>query len=429
MSLTARMLVALIAGLLAGLAATHWGGARFNAGLLATAEPLGRLWVNALQMTLIPLVVALIITAVASVADTRAMGRLGARSLVIFLALLAGTGIVTGTLAPPLVASLPIDPSTTAALIGDAAATAGAAASANVSRMPTIGQMVSDIIPPNPVRAAADTAMLPLVMFALLLGLAATRIAAERRELLVGFFRALADAMFVIVEWVIRVGPIGVLALGIVLAMRIGLNAAGLIVLYMAILSGIIIVVTLLLYVVAVVFGGVSLRSFARALVPPQAVAFSTRSSLASLPAMVESARTRLVLPPAIVSFVLPLAVATLRLSGPIMWSVTLPFLARLYGVDMGYGQLLSLIAVSILLSFSVPGVPSGSLLLMAPFLAGLRIPPEALGIAIAADAIPDIFKTVLNVTGHMTAATVAARFAPEEGTAPAVSVQSQLET
>jgi Na+/H+-dicarboxylate symporter len=424
MSLTARMLVALVAGLLAGLAAVQWGAPAFNRGLMATAEPVGRLWVNALQMTLIPLVVALIITAVASVADTRAMGRLGARSLVIFLALLGGTGVVTGILAPPLVARLPIEASTTAALTGGDAAEAAAAARANVSRMPSVGQMVSDIIPPNPVRAAADTAMLPLVMFALLLGLAATRIIPERRELLVGFFRALADAMFVVVEWVIRVGPIGVFALGILLAMRIGLDAAGLIVLYMALLSGIIILVTILLYVVATLFGGISLGRFARALVPPQAVAFSTRSSLASLPAMVESARTRLVLPPAVTSFVLPLAAATLRLSAPIMWSVTLPFLARLYGVEMGYGQLLSLIAVSILLSFSVPGVPSGSLLLMAPFLTGLRIPPEALGIAIAADAIPDIFKTVLNVTGHMTSATVAARFAPvtEEDPIPLVA-------
>jgi proton glutamate symport protein len=148
---------------------------------------------------------------------------------------------------------------------------------------------------------------------------------------------------------------------------------------------------------------------------PAQAVAFSARSSLAALPALLEGARRWLVLPPVVTSFVLPLAVSTLRLSTPIMWSITLPFLARLYGVELGYAHLALLVGNGILLSFAVPGLPSASLFLMAPFLAGLGIPVEALGIVIAADAIPDLFKGVLNVTGHMASATIVARHAPAE--------------
>src|SRR5688500_1912976 len=130
---------------------------------------------------------------------------------------------------------------------------------------------------------------------------------------------------------------------------------------------------------------------------------------------MCEGARTVLRLPAVITSFVLSLAVSTLRLSSPIMWAITLPFLSRLYGIEIGFAQLTALIAAGIMLSFSIPGLPSASLFIMAPFLTGLGIPPEALGIVIAADAIPDLFKGVLNVTGHMAASVIVARHVPEE--------------
>ena len=410
MSLTARMLIALVAGLAVGILARMWvdvgGGA-----LLAVAEPVGSLWVNALRMTLIPLVVSLLISVIASVPDARSTGRLGLRAFIIFVVFLAIAGLVSVLLAPPLLALLPITAETMAALqTGDAAA-----AAANAARMPTLAQTIIDIVPSNPIRAAADGAMLPLVVFAVLLGAAATRIPPVQRSALVDVFRTLADAMLVLVGWVIAIAPIGVFALAIGLASRIGLAAVGVIASYIVILSAVIIAVTLLVYVAAVVVGGVPLGRFARALAPGQAVAFSARSSMAALPALVEGARTVLRLPAVITSFVLPLAVSTLRLSSPIMWAITLPFLSRLYGIDIGYAQLIALIAAGILLSFSIPGLPSASLFVMAPFLSGLGIPAEALGIVIAADAIPDLFKGVLNVTGHLAAATIVARHVPAD--------------
>ena len=410
MSLTARMLIALAAGLAVGvLAATQResGGAV----LLAIAEPIGSLWVNALRMTLIPLVVSLLIGVIASVPDARSTGRLGLRAFIIFVVFLSVAGLVSVLLAPPLLSLLPITAETMAALqTGDAAA-----AAANATRMPTVAQTIIDIVPSNPIRAAADGAMLPLVVFSVLLGAAATRVPLAQRAALVDVFRALADAMLVLVGWVIAVAPIGVFALAVGLAARIGLAAVGVIASYIVILSAVIIVVTLLLYIAAVVGGGVPLGRFARAVAPGQAVAFSARSSMAALPALVEGARTVLKLPAVITSFVLPLAVSTLRLSSPIMWAITLPFLSMLYGIDISFAQLITLIAAGIMLSFSIPGLPSASLFIMAPFLSGLGIPAEALGIVIAADAIPDLFKGVLNVTGHMAASAIVARHAPPE--------------
>ncbi len=410
MSLTAKMLVALVLGLIAGIVATMWrdlGGGAF----LSIAEPVGNLWVNALRMTLIPLVVSLLISVIASVPDARSTGRLGLRAFLIFVVFLCVAGAVSVLVAPPLLALLPITEATTAALqTGDAAA-----AAANAARMPTFAQTLIDIVPSNPIRAAADGAMLPLVVFAVLLGAAATRIPLEGRTALVDAFRALADAMLVLVGWVIAIAPIGVFALAAGLASKIGLAAVGVVASYIVILIAVIVFVTILLYIAAVVAGRVPLARFARAVAPGQAVAFSARSSLAALPALVEGARTVLGLPPVITSFVLPLAVSTFRLSTPIMWAITLPFLSRLYGIELGYPQLIALICAGIMLSFSVPGLPSASLFLMAPFLSGLGIPAEALGIVIAADAIPDLFKGVLNVTGHLAASTIVARYVPPE--------------
>ena len=404
MTTTWRMLAALVGGLFIGVAGSAWWPDAARA-TLAYTDPVGTLWLNALRMTLIPLVVALLIGGIATMSDTGGTGRLGLRTVVVFFALLGLIALMSALLAPPLLALLPLDAATVSTL---RESTGGAAQAA--SRMPTFAQMITDIIPANPIRAAADGSMLPLVTFAVALGFATGQLPAEQRGALVGFFRALTDAMLVIVGFVIRIAPIGVVALAFGLGVRMGVDAAELIVYYIAILTGLVILATLLMYPVAVIWGRVPLRRFARAAAPAQTFAFSARSSMAALPALVDATRTQLALPPVVTSFVLPLAVSTLRISTPVMWAVTLPFLSMLYGTELPLAQLIWLITVGILLSFSTPGLPSASLFLMIPFLGPLGIPAEALGIVIAADAIPDLFKSSQNVTGHLTAAVVAAR-------------------
>ena len=408
MNATSRVLLALLAGLLVGAAIAAVDVPELRS-VAAVIEPVGTLWVRALQMTLIPLVLSLLVTGILATVDTGATGRLGATALGVFLALLAGTAVVTSVVATPLVPRIPIDAET----ITRMRTAADSSVLATARQLPTFSELVVSIVPANPVRAAADGAMLPLVTFAILFGLALARVATEQREIVARVFRAIADAMTVIVGWLIAIAPLGVFALAMTLVVRTGLGAVRALALYIVLLSGVIVLVTLLLYAVAVFAGRQPLARFARALVPPQVIAFSARSSLAALPAMVESARTRLALPAPVISFVLPLAVTTLRLSTPIMWGVSLPFLARLYGIHIGPDQLALLIGSGILLSFSVPGLPSASIFLMGPFITGLGIPIEAIGLLVAADSIPDLFKGVLNVTGHMTSAAVVARRVP----------------
>jgi len=372
-------------------------------------EAVGTLWINAIRMTVVPLVVALVITGVVSTADTRRVGRLGALAVPVFLVFLLTGGVFTLLVAPLSLDLLVISPEVAATLRSGAAAAAGAAAGG--PQMPGLVQRLVEMVPANPVKAAADGAMLPLVVFTVLLGLALTRLAPARRESLMGVFQGIAEAMLVLVHWVLKVAPIGIFGLALALGFRMGAAAVGALLHYVLTLSAVLLVYILALYPVAVLVGRAPLRTFAGAAAPAQAVAFSSRSSLAALPAMIAGATDRLKLPPSVTGFALPLAVSVFRVNVPIAWVVGVLFLGKLYGVPLDVGQMGGLILTSTLISFSVPGIPSASLFLLAPVLVHLGLPPEGVGILIAVDAIPDLFKTMANVTAHLTAVTILARY------------------
>jgi len=406
-------LTALAAGLAVGAAAAASGDSRAVAWVSAV-EPVGILWINALRMTVIPLVVSLLVVGVGAASDTRAVGPLGARALLLFVALLAASAVTAVLLAPPLFASLRVDAAATAALrAGAAGATAVAAEGAK--RLPTFGQWVAELAPANPVKAAVDGALLPLVVFSIAFGLAAARIAPESRRLLTSFFQVVADAMLAVVRWLLVPAPLGVFALAAPLAARVGLSAVGAIGYYVVVICAFFVATTAALYLLAATAGRVPLRTFARTLLPAQVVALTSRSSLASLPALIEGAERGLRLPPHATRFVLPLAAATFKISTPATWMVGALFVAKLYGVALGPLQIATIALTSVMTSFSAPGIPSASLVLQAPLYASLGLPVEGIGILIAVDAIPDITKTVLNATAFLTVAAVLGRTPREE--------------
>jgi len=397
-----RILLALVVGLVLGAVA---------AGALTPAMPaidvVGTLWINALRMTVIPLVVALTITTVASTADGSRIGRIGALALPVFLTLLVAGGVFAMVVAPLSLDRLSLPAGAAAALRASVQAgpTGGAA-----PQLPSLVQRIVEIVPVNPVKAAADGAILPLVVYAIALGLAFRRLAEEKRASVLDVFRAVADAMLVLVGWILWVAPIGVFALALVLGARMGVSSAGALVHYVITVAAVLFAFTLALYPVAWLFGRTSPRRFAPAAASAQAVALSARSSLAALPAMIAGAREKLGLGATTTGFTLPLAVSVFRVNVPMAWVVGVLFLGKLYGIPMSEAQLAMLVVTSTLLSFSVPGIPSASLFLLAPVLVDLGLPAEGVGILIAVDAIPDMFKTLVNVTAHLTSATVLAR-------------------
>jgi proton glutamate symport protein len=407
---TLRILVALALGFAAGVAIAASDSAALHA-VAHAVEPVGTLWVNAIRMTIVPLVPSLLIVGVASSGDVQRIGRLGGRAIPLFVALLLAGGCLALLIARPALAGLHIDPAVAASL-----RTAAAPATLyTVAQLPGLGQWIAELIPVNPLKSAVDGAMLPLIVFSLALGTAATRIAPDLRAHLVGWFQAISEAMLVIVGWVLVAAPVGVFALMLGLGLHMGIGAVGAVAYYVAVVSGVLVLFTIAMYPVATIGGGIRLRAFAIAAAPAQAVAISTRSSFAALPAMITAARDRLRFPPEITGFALPFAVSVFRANVPVAWVVGAIFLGRLYGVPLHLAGLITLLLTSVAMSFTVPGIPSGGLYVLAPVITGMGIPAEGVGILIAIDTIPDMFKTIVSVTGHMTAASVLARHSPPE--------------
>ncbi len=381
--------------------------------LLATVgfvEAIGTLWVNAIRMTIVPLVVSLLITGVASSGDVRLVRTIGVRAFMTFLALLVLCGVFALIVVPPMFAWLHVDAATVTALRGSLSVVEPP------SEAPGLREWVLGVVPTNPIEAAADGALLPLVVFAIAFGLALLTIAAERRNAVLAFLRGVGDAMLAIVAVVIALAPIGVFALMLPIVSRTGLAAAGALAYYVAVTAIAQTLFLLLLYPIAAVAGRIPVARFGRAVLPAQAVAFASSSSLASLPALIDGADRGLRLPATVTSVVLPLAVSTFKVCAPVLWLIAAIFLGHLYGVPLGTAQLLVIAVTALLTSFSTPGVPHGWLLVISPLVVTMGIPPEGIGLLIAVDAVPDIFATATNVTGDMAAAAIVSRKVPDDG-------------
>ncbi|MFN8581248.1 MAG: cation:dicarboxylase symporter family transporter [Gemmatimonadaceae bacterium] len=224
------------------------------------------------------------------------------------------------------------------------------------------------------------------------------------------FFRSLGDAMLMIVRTLISLAPIGVFALMLPLASRTGSAIAGALGYYVVAMATACTLLIAVLYLVALGVARIPLPRFARAVFPAQAVAVSTSSSLASLPALIDGAERTLAIRKETTGVVLPLAVSTFKVGSPVVWMVAVVFLSKFYGISIAPTQYLVVSATALLSSFSVPGVPHGWLLVISPLLVTMNIPAEGIGMLIAVDAIPDIFATTLNVTADMVAAGIVAR-------------------
>ncbi len=395
---TVRYFAALVAGLLLGAVPALSGAVPF-------IEPIGTLWVNAIRMTVIPLVVALLVTGVTS-ASAKKVGRMGAQSLGLFLFLLACASVFTAILAPFVFDPLTLDPAATEALRTGARITP-----ANPNDLKWTTWLVS-LIPVNPIKAASDGALLPLIVFTVIFSLAINRLDAERRGSIVRLFATLADALMIVVKWVLVLTPLGVFALAFVVSARLGSTTLGAaLVYYVAMAVVVLLVFAVGLYVFVSVVGRVSIATIARAVFPAQVVAFTSRSSLTALPALVDGARTVLRLPVEVTGFVLPFSLSVFKITSPIFWTLGAMFVGKLYGIELAPSQLATIAAASIALNASTPGIPSGGLLIQAPIFSALGLPVEGIGILIAIDAIPDMFKSAVIVASHMGVATIVSRW------------------
>lgn len=330
MSQPVRILLALVVGLVTGgLLAAFVPSAVAPA--TAVARPVGAAWLNALQMTVIPLVVSLLVTGVASTAEAAGAGRLAARTIGLTLVLLVVNAGIAGLATPLLLDALPIP--------GEAAQALRAAlgSAQPVTPPPPIAELFTAIIPSNVFAAASGGALLSLIVFTLVFGFALTRIEADARGLVVRLFAAVRDAMLVVVGWVLWLAPVGVFALALIVGALAGAAAFGALIHYMAVISAIGVVVTLVAYAVAAVGSRAGVARFARAALPAQVFAVSTQSSLATLPAMLKAAGAMGV-PRAASGVTLPLGVAMFRATQPAMNLAIAIYIARWFGLEVTAG-------------------------------------------------------------------------------------------
>jgi len=404
MSLTARVLIGLLFGLVSGIAISFSSNEVLTS-LPSLVEPVGTLWVNSIRMTVVPLIISLLVTAIAGDHDSGLVAKLGGKTFGLFVALVAiGCAFVAIT-APSLLALLHFDSATTDAL----RATSSTAMNSNAVELPPFRDWLVDLIPANPLKAAVDGTMLPLVVFIVLFALAMIRIGDIQREALLRFFGAIKDTMFVLIGWIMAIAPFGVFALMLPLAATMGSSAAGALGYYLLISCSLTVVALAFLYLLVLFVGRIPIALFARACVPAQVVAFSTKSSFAALPAMF-AASEYLRISPKVSGLVLPLAVSLFKFASPIGRASGTYFIARLYGVDLGPVEIITIAGATGLLSFYTPGIPSGGLLIMAPLYISLNLPVEGIGILIALDLIVDMFLTPANVTADLAVVAVLSR-------------------
>jgi len=389
---TLQVAIALLAGFVAGIALRDTPVPRW-------IEPLGTLWINAIRMPVLPLIVTMLIASIAGSRDPRQVGTLGARTLMVMLALLSVFAVIMAPLSKVLLGGLSFDPASTAAL------REAARFDPNLLQAVSLREWLLSLVPNNPIRAAADGALLPLVIFSLAYGLALSRVSDGIRETHVRFCQGVADAMATIIRWVVVVAPIGVFALAISVGARLGAAAAGAIIVYIVACVVALSVAIALLYLITTRLGGVPLRELGPALLPAQTIAFTSRSSLAALPVLLTDAQSKLRVPASVAGFVLPLCASIFKLNSPITWPLGAVLVSRLYGVDFGGTNLVIFAIGSVILSLTVPGIPSGGFFVQAPLYMAVGLPPEGLGILIAVDFIPDLFKTTLNLTSYASTA------------------------
>lgn len=398
-------LLALGVGLALGTVGHATGWAAFEV-VAKAVEPLGAFWLAALQMALLPLVFTQLLSAiVGSRAEGGAsMGGLGLRAIVLFVFLLAAAGILTAILTPPLLTFYKVDPQMVESL----------AHVGNLPNLPKVEAKSGDwtkSLPTNLIESARKGEVLPILIFAGLLGAAMHRLRDEQRLPITNVVRGLAEAMMTIVRWLLLGAPVGIFALTYVSALRAGGGTAGMMGAFILLVCILLAIFLIALYPITALTSRTSLRQFARAAAPAQLVAISTLSSLASLPALVQGGVDHLRLPSRVSGFVLPLSVSLFKLNRPVSSMAKLFFLAYVYHVPLGIGTIGVFLVSVILLSFGTVGVPQGGQAFTTlPAYLAAGIPVQGVILLEATAIAPDMLKTLVNVTADMSVAAFLSR-------------------
>lgn len=404
--ITLGSLAGLGAGLALGLLVQRTGNPWLHRFLLSL-EPVATIWLNALSLIVFPLIVSVLFVSIASRAASEKPAKLGLLTLACYVSILCLGAIFSFLAASILVGGFSVDPRALASLRASVAPIPAGTTSATPSPWHWVRSLASSHLP----GIAAAGFILSLLAATILLAATARRLDARNQARFVRFFETVGNVTMVVIRWLFYALPLVVFVLVASLYSSTGSLIARGIGYYILAVCGTFLGFTALQYLIAWLAGGISVLRFARSLWAAQATAVTTRSSLASLPPLLDGALNRLGLPRTVAAFVLPLSVSTFKASQSIYPLFKLIFLAHLFGVPLRPASQVAFVIGVFILSFTVAGIPSGGSLQTIPLLLAMGIPIQGLVLFDSVEAIPDIFETLLNVTADMTVAAVVARF------------------
>ncbi len=372
----------------------------------SVAHPIGQIFLRLLFVVVMPLVFASIVVGVASLGDLRRLGKMGAKTLFFFV-LTSGASAVLGIFAMGAVKpGAGFGEETVAELqrkyAGDVASYASKAEANRAGDLVTsVNQILDMFLPRNMLKAATEMQMIPVILFALLVGAALTRVELRRRESFNTWMEALADAMVEIVGFAMKLAPYAVFCLIFGVTARFGLGLLQKLGLYVVLILGCYVVQILVLYpVMLVTMARRNPWRFLRDAVPVMVTAFSTSSSSATLPTSLSVARGALGIRPQVAGFVLPLG-ATMNMNGTALFEgAVVLFVAQVFGIELALEQQFMVVGMCILTAIGAAGVPGGALPLLMGVMAQVGVPPDGIAIILGVDRLLDMGRTVVNVLG-----------------------------
>ena len=374
------------------------------------ARPVGQLWLRSLIMIVIPLVFASLTLGVAGLGDIRKVGRIGMKTLAYFLLSSTLATIIGLAILNIVKPGEGIPEETRLELMANFGEAADAKKEA--SKGATFGvDMIINIVPRNPIRSAAEDDMIGLIFFALIFGAALSLLPEEKAKPMLGFLDALAEAVVVIIGWVMKLAPIGVFALIFSVVALFGFELMQKLMWYvLAVLIGLLFHFVVVYSVLIKVLGKMNPLYFFSRIRAVIITAFSTSSSNATLPTTMAVSQKELNVPRGIAGFVLPLG-ATMNLDGSALFGgITVLFIAQVFGVEMSLGKQFVVVAMSVITSVGAAGVPSGMIPLLMVVLTIIGVPAGGIALVLGVDRILDMCRTAVNVTGDLAASVVIAR-------------------
>ena len=413
MALHTKILIGLLTGAVLGITAnlTAGGSDGLERVINLFTDPLGRVWLNALIMVVIPLVISTLATGVAGLGSISSVGRMGGLTLLAFLmftALSAGLGLFMVNVIQP---GAGLDPELRTQLM-QAYETESTQAMGLAQQGVSVDLFVN-MVPRNPVSAAADFNMLGIIFFSLMMGVAMTRLPPDKAKPVQDFLHSLAHISIGIIEMVMIVAPFAVACLIFSVTGRFGFDILLSLAAYVFTVLGGLGIFMVVVYPLALKFiAGRSPAAFYREAWIVIVTAFSTSSSNATLPTTLRVAEEKLGVPNEVAGFVVPLG-ATMNMDGTALFEgVTVLFVAQVFGINLALGEQLLVVLMSVVVSIGAAGVPGGSIPLLMIVLSMVGAPMEGIALVLGVDRILDMCRTTTNVTGDLISSTIVARYA-----------------